>query len=70
MLTMNQMLKIDPSLADLNEADFEHLRITLYDMAQLAFEAYWVNKNGSNNPLRSLQNNAISAIVKPWKRPE
>jgi hypothetical protein len=51
MLSIDQMLKIDPDLADLSDAELEELRGSLYESAQLAFEIYWAKKHGSKNPV-------------------
>lgn len=53
MLSVEQMLKIDPELADLSEADLIELQSSLYETAQLAFDVYWTRKHGSKNPVGS-----------------
>jgi len=45
------MLKVDPILADMSEADLEELRAVLHDTAQLAFDVYWAKKYGSKYPV-------------------
>jgi hypothetical protein len=50
MLSLEQMLKIDPSLADLSEEELRELQASLYETAQLAFDVYWRKKCGSKNP--------------------
>ena len=51
MLSTDQLIKIDPSLADLDKAELEHLRTEMYEMAQLAFDVYQIKKGGSKNPV-------------------
>lgn len=51
MLSIEQMLKIDPDLANLSDADLEELRASLYESAQLAFDIYWAKKHDSKNPI-------------------
>ena len=63
MLTSKQMLKIDPELAELSEADLSELQQALYDTAQLAFEVYWTKKHGSKNPLGLLANSPVNGIM-------
>lgn len=58
MLSPDRIKKIDPNLADLSEQDLEKVTKALYDMAQLAFEVWWAEKNGSNNPTGVLTNPA------------
>jgi hypothetical protein len=48
MLSKEQMLKIDPELASLNDEELVELRDTLYGFAQLAFEVYAIKKHGSD----------------------
>ncbi len=50
MLSVIQMLKIDPTLARYSEKELLTLRETLYSMAQLHFDAWWAQKQGSKNP--------------------
>jgi hypothetical protein len=52
MISVEQMLKIDPELSSLSESELEELRSSLYRFAQLAFEVYWTKKHGSKNPVR------------------
>ncbi len=54
VITVEQMKKIDPDLADMSEIELEELRDALYESAQLAFDVYWAKKNGSKNPVGSL----------------
>lgn len=63
MLSLEKMLKIDPELADMNEADLLELRTALYEHAQLAFETYWTKKYGSKNPTGLLPNQSKNAKI-------
>jgi hypothetical protein len=49
------MRQIDPHLKHLSDAEVELLRTDLYEMAQLACEVWWHEKNGSKNPVGLLQ---------------
>jgi|GEM_PF-2898629 len=51
MISVEEMLKIDPSLSDLSEADLIELRDNLYEVAQLGFEVYYSKKNVSKCPV-------------------
>lgn len=51
MLTIEQMIAIDPALAKLREEELLELRSTLYGFAQLAFESYYTKKHGSKCPV-------------------
>lgn len=53
MLSIERMVKIDPSLAALSEQEVVEVRNSLYEAAQLAFEVYWTKKYGSKYPLGS-----------------
>ncbi|MBI2098844.1 hypothetical protein HYT45_00305 [Candidatus Uhrbacteria bacterium] len=44
------MRQIDPKLADLTDEELERVRADLYDLAQLAFDVWYDEKNGSKNP--------------------
>jgi hypothetical protein len=67
MLTLQQMLKIDPALSSLSDTELEELRTALYGWGQLAFDIWWQKKNGSKNPLGSLTNKQDGGIVDVWK---
>lgn len=54
MLSRQQIIKIDPELAALSEADFQEVTTSLYLAAQLAFDVYWTKKHGSKSPVGSL----------------
>lgn len=54
MLTLEQMIKIDPELGKLPKPELEAIRDALYEHAQLAFDVYWEKKRGSKNPVRLL----------------
>jgi len=68
MLTLEKIRKIDPSLASLSDAEVLEIRDQLYELGQLAFSIWWVKKNGSKDPIRSLDNPPISGIVKTCKK--
>ncbi len=53
MLSVEQIKKIDPSLADMSESELEKLREALYEVGQLAFDVWWHRKCGSKNPVRA-----------------
>ena len=63
MLTTQQMLKIDPELATLSEAELEQLRADMYGMAQLGFDIWWTRKSGSKSPVGSFPKPPIGGIV-------
>jgi hypothetical protein len=48
MMSIEQMLKIDPQLASLNESELVELRDAMYQMAQLSFEVYMTQKHGGS----------------------
>ena len=50
MLSLNQIKKIDPTLGELTEEDAEKIRHAFYELAQLIFEDWYDEKNGSKNP--------------------
>ena len=54
MLTLKQCRQIDPSLNDLSDEDLQKVIDALYELAQLAFDAYFAEKEGSNFPRRVL----------------
>ena len=54
MLSVSQLLKLDPSLERMEPTELEELRRMLYDTVQLAFEE-WYQERCSKNPLGSLQ---------------
>lgn len=51
MLSLQQLRKLDPSLAKLADDEVEALREDFYTMAQIAFDVWWEQKGGSNNPV-------------------
>ncbi|MBY0473238.1 hypothetical protein K2Q00_03085 [Patescibacteria group bacterium] len=63
MLSIEQMLKIDPSLSELSEAELEELRASLYETAQIGFDYWREKKGGSKNPIRSLTSEAEDAPI-------
>lgn len=63
MLSVEQMLKIDPGLSDLSEDELCELRTVLYDMANLAFEVKQEKKDGSKNPVGDLPKPPISSML-------
>ena len=63
MLTLEQMLRIDPELASLTEEELEELRSALYETAQLGFDIYWSEKSGSKNPTGSLTDEDNSSKI-------
>lgn len=60
MLSIDQMLKIDPSLSNLSDAELEEALRALYGVAQLAFEVYLAKKHGSKNPVGLLPITALA----------
>ncbi len=65
MLSLEKIRKIDPELSSLSDTELLEIEGALYAMGQLAFDVWWTRKNGSKNPIRSLDNSPISGIVKP-----
>ncbi|HXF29742.1 MAG TPA: hypothetical protein VN457_07820 [Chlamydiales bacterium] len=63
MLSIQQMLKIDPELVTLSEGELEEVRTAFYDAAQLAFDVYWAKKHGSKNPRGLLTSNTEDATL-------
>lgn len=53
MLTLLELRKIDPELANLTDDELTALRADLYQTAQLAFDKWWTEKSGSKNPVGS-----------------
>ncbi|MFZ2484937.1 MAG: hypothetical protein WAX80_02230 [Minisyncoccia bacterium] len=53
MITTEQSLKIDPTLANFSREELEEILRSLHDSAQLAFEVYWERKYGSKYPVGS-----------------
>jgi hypothetical protein len=51
LLSIEQLRRADPALQSLSDEKVEALRDALYDTAQIAFEAWWEEKGGSNNPV-------------------
>lgn len=51
MLSVEQMLRIDSSLAAIECNEVEELRQVLYETAQLASELYWLKRHGSKYPV-------------------
>lgn len=47
--------KIDPCLFSVSEVEISEAINTLYELAELAFETYWNEKDGSKSPFGSLQ---------------
>lgn len=62
MLSLEQIRKIDPALADIPDAELEQIRDAYYAAAQLAFDVRAERKSGSKNPVRLL----TETIVKSW----
>lgn len=55
MISLLKFRKMLGALADqMSDEELEKLKTSLYETAQLAFEVYWVNKDGSKNPLGPL----------------
>lgn len=54
MLTIELLLKIDPQLSELSDAELEDFRAVLYEAAQLSFDVYNPKESGSKNPIWSL----------------
>lgn len=50
MISIEQMLKIDPELSGTSDEELEEIRVSLYEAAQLACEVYWTEKSGSKSP--------------------
>lgn len=67
MLSIKQMIKIDPTLASLSEAELEQLRADMYENVQLAYDVWWTRKGGSKNPVGSFTNPPLSGIVEVCK---
>lgn len=53
MISIQTILKIDPSLINISVKDLEILKTDMYEIAQLAFEVYWSKKHGSKYPVGS-----------------
>lgn len=53
MLSLDQLRKIDPDLANLSDEQLTAIRADLYQTTQLAFEVWWLEKSGSKFPVRS-----------------
>jgi len=51
MLSLRQLKKEDPRLAELTEEELTELRDALYETANLAFDIWWYQKFGSKNPI-------------------
>ncbi|MFA5792168.1 MAG: hypothetical protein WC884_04010 [Candidatus Paceibacterota bacterium] len=47
MLSIEQLRKIDPSLKNLTDKDFEIIRAKLYDLGKFAFEEWLKRRNSS-----------------------
>lgn len=63
MLSTKQMIKIDPSLAELSEEELEKLRADTYGIVELAFEVWLHQKNGSKNPVGSFTSHVEDGTV-------
>jgi len=63
MLTTQQMLKIDPKLADFSEAELEQLRQDMYGIVQVSFDIWWARNGGSKSPVGSFPDPSIGGIV-------
>lgn len=51
MISLEKLRIIDPGLVNVSDEELSSVRDELYGMAQLAFENYWAEKGGSNNPV-------------------
>lgn len=51
MLSVEDILKLDPELASLSPTELQELRDAYYQIAQLGFETYWAKKGGSKYPV-------------------
>lgn len=51
MLSLDRIRKIGPEASRMPENELEELRTALYEFAQLSFDVWWAQKNGSKNPV-------------------
>ena len=54
MLSLEDIRKVDPELADISDAELEEVRATLYELGRLAYDVQVFEKSGSKNPVGSL----------------
>ena len=53
MLELNRLRKVDPDVVDLSDTQLEEVRAKLYEVAQLAFDLWHLNRGGSKNLIGS-----------------
>lgn len=63
VLTIKQILKLDPELEALSEEELVELKDALYETADLAFDVWWLQRKGSKNPFGSLHGQVNVATV-------
>lgn len=63
MLSATQVRKIDPALKDLTDKELDDLAASLYETAQLAFDVWWMQREGSKYPVSSLPSSEIEGTV-------
>ncbi len=49
MLSLEKLRKLDPSLNDMPDEQLEVIRASYYEIAEVAFDA-WYEEHGSKNP--------------------
>lgn len=54
MLELSALRKIDPELSEYSDAQLEEIRTYLYQLAQLSFECWVLEKSDSKNLIGSL----------------
>lgn len=73
MLTLQKIRQIDPKLANKSDAELEDLRLALYNTAQLSFDIWWAQKQGSKNPVGLFPDLKVGAklrVCKKKRKPE
>lgn len=64
MLSLEQLLKIDPDLENIPREELEKTRLKLYELGQLIFDDWLENEGGSKYPTRVLQELKKNSKVK------
>jgi len=63
VISLEDLRKIDPELNDLTDEELEQIRAELYQLGQLAFDVWWLEKDGSKNPVGSLTEHKETASI-------
>ena len=51
MLSLNQLRRIDPTLSHLSDEEFSEICNSLYELGQLIFDDWYINRDVSKYPV-------------------